>query len=138
MKAFPRLAEKIKKMFPRLPICITADGLYPNQTFFNICKLNHWSFIVTFKDGNLPSVWQEVIILREITSDNKYNQTIFRKQKKINRDYTWVNEIAYQGFELNWIECIETVQALESEENNVTRFVRKNQPGGSITMENRK
>jgi len=123
MKAFPRLAEKINKMFPRLPICITADGLYPNQTFFSICKLNHWSFIVTFKDGNLPSVWEEVIILREITTDNKYNQTIFRKQKKINRDYTWVNEIAYQGFQLNWIECIETIGALESEENNVTRFV---------------
>jgi hypothetical protein len=55
MKAFPRLAEKINKMFPRLPICITADGLYPNQTFFSICKLNQWSFIVTFKDGNLVS-----------------------------------------------------------------------------------
>ena len=123
MKAFPRLAEKINKMFPRLPICITADGLYPNQTFFSICKLNHWSFIVTFKDGNLPSVWQEVIILREITTDNKYNQTIFRKQKKINRDFTWVNEIAYQDFQLNWIECIETIQAPESEKNNVTRFV---------------
>lgn len=123
MKAFPRLAEKINKMFPRLPICITADGLYPNQTFFSICKLNHWSFIVTFKDGNLPSVWEEVIILREITTDNKYNQTIFRKQKKINRDYTWVNEIPYQGFQLNWIECIETIEAPESEKNNVTRFV---------------
>ena len=123
MKAFPRLAEKINKMFPRLPICITADGLYPNQTFFSICKLNHWSFIVTFKDGNLPSVWEEVIILREITTDNKYNQTIFRKQKKINRDYTWVNEIPYQGFQLNWIECIETIEAPGSEENNVTRFV---------------
>ena len=121
MKAFPRLAEKIKKMFPRLPICITADGLYPNQTFFGVCKLNHWSFIVTFKDGNLPSVWQEVTILREITTDNKYQQTIFRKQKKINRDYTWLNEIDYQGFQLNWIECIETIEGPESEQ--VTRFV---------------
>ncbi len=121
MKAFPRLAEKIKKTFPRLPICITADGLYPNQTFFGICKLNHWSFIVTFKDGNLPSVWQEVTILREITTDNKYQQTIFRKQKKINRDYTWLNEIDYQDFQLNWIECIETIEGPESEQ--VTRFV---------------
>ena len=121
MKAFPRLAEKIKKMFPRLPICITADGLYPNQTFFSICKLNHWSFIVTFKDGNLASVWQEVRILREMTSDNKYQQTIFKKQKKIKRDYTWLNDIDYQGFQLNWLECIETIEGPESEKT--TRFV---------------
>jgi len=123
MKAFPRLAEKINTMFPRLPICITADGLYPNQTFFGICKGNHWSFIVTFKDGNLPSVWQEVTILREITTDNNYQQTIFRKKKKINRDYTWLNEIDYQGFQLNWIECNETVENPESGEKTVTRFV---------------
>jgi hypothetical protein len=30
LKAFKRLAAKLKKPFPRLPICITADGLYPN------------------------------------------------------------------------------------------------------------
>jgi len=32
-KAFVRLAAKIKKHFPRLPICILADGLYPNNTY---------------------------------------------------------------------------------------------------------
>jgi hypothetical protein len=37
-KAFARLAAKIKKHFPRLPICILADGLYPNKTIFNICR----------------------------------------------------------------------------------------------------
>ena len=30
LKAFKRLAEKIKKRFPRLPIQILLDGLYPN------------------------------------------------------------------------------------------------------------
>ena len=30
-KAFVRLAEKIKKRFPRLPICIVADGLYVSE-----------------------------------------------------------------------------------------------------------
>ena len=31
-KAFVRLAAKIKKHFPRLPVCILGDGLYPNNT----------------------------------------------------------------------------------------------------------
>src|SRR5690554_2470526 len=37
-KAFVRLAAKIKKHFPRLPVCILADGLYPNNTVFEICR----------------------------------------------------------------------------------------------------
>jgi hypothetical protein len=28
-KAFARLAAKLKKHYPRLPVCILADGLYP-------------------------------------------------------------------------------------------------------------
>jgi hypothetical protein len=36
-KGFQRLAEKLKRCFPRLPICLVADGLDPNQTFFRVC-----------------------------------------------------------------------------------------------------
>ena len=48
-KAFVRLAKKLKKDFPRLPIFITADGLYPNNTVFNICENNNWKYIITLK-----------------------------------------------------------------------------------------
>jgi len=54
--AFGRLADKLKKTFPQLPICVLADGLYPNEPFFNICQEKGWEWIVTFKNGNLPSV----------------------------------------------------------------------------------
>ncbi len=37
MKAFIRLAEKLKKLYPRLPILLLTDGLYPNDTVFNTC-----------------------------------------------------------------------------------------------------
>jgi hypothetical protein len=123
IKAFKRLAENLKKMFPRLPVCITADGLYPNQTFFCICKNNNWSFIVTFKDGNLPSVWEEVYSLKGITTDNKSNRTIVQKGKKIHYAYCWINEIPYQGFCINWIECIETVENPKNNETESTKFV---------------
>ena len=39
-KAFKRLAERLKSFFPRLRICIHADGLYPNAPFFEICQAN--------------------------------------------------------------------------------------------------
>ena len=38
LKAFARLARKLRHYYPRLSICILADGLYPNQTFFRICQ----------------------------------------------------------------------------------------------------
>lgn len=44
LKAFKRLAVKLKKWYPRFDRSIVADGLYPNQTFFNICRNNQWHF----------------------------------------------------------------------------------------------
>ncbi len=58
--AFVRLAAKLKHRYPRLPICLTADGLYPYRGCFDTCRATHWAFILTFQDGNLPSVWEEV------------------------------------------------------------------------------
>jgi hypothetical protein len=109
-KAFERLAEKLKSTYPHLPICITADGLYPKENVFNICKTNHWSLIFTFKGGNLPSVWKQVELLKPLMSDNKYEQRIEENGKKIHRIYCWVNEINYHGYQLNWVECIESVE----------------------------
>jgi len=39
-KAFKRLAVKLKEAYPKLPIIILADGLYPYECFFVICETN--------------------------------------------------------------------------------------------------
>lgn len=117
LKAFVRLAEKLKKDFPRLPICIGGDGLYPNQTFFRICGENGWEFIVSFKDGNLQSVWEEVRALKELSEENRRQITISEGGKKTVRTYTWINDIGYQCFILNWSECI------EESDGKATKFV---------------
>ena len=109
MKAFRRLSQKLKKMHPRLPICITADGLYPNKTFFNICQVNQYVYIVTFKDGNLPSVWEEVESLKVITTDNEHREIMRIGAAKIRREYRWINAIDYNGCIVNWVECDETI-----------------------------
>jgi len=117
LKASVRLAEKLKKDFPRLPICIGGDGLYPNQTFFRICRENGWEFIVSFRDGNLPSVREEVRELKELSEENRRQITIFEGEKQTVRTYTWVNDINYHGFILNWSECI------EESDGKATKFV---------------
>lgn len=111
-KAFRRLADKLKRLFPRLSICILADGLYPNKTFFDICKANDWRFIVTLKDGNLKLLWEEIEI-ELLTSKNQRSVT----QKGLEQSYRWLENLTHQGIPLSWIECQETAK------NKTSRFV---------------
>jgi hypothetical protein len=46
IKAFRRLAERLKKEFPHLPICIMGDSLYATETLFAICEKYHWDYII--------------------------------------------------------------------------------------------
>ena len=36
--AFKRLAPRLKKKYPQLPICILGDSLYATEPIFDICK----------------------------------------------------------------------------------------------------
>ena len=68
-KAFKRMAIGLKQYFPRLNICVLADGLYANVSMMNICREYGWRYITVFKDGNLPSVWEEVNSLLPLSGD---------------------------------------------------------------------
>ncbi len=105
LKAFARLAAKIKKFYPRLPICITADGLYPNQGVFKLCASNKWKFIITLKDGNLKSVWTEINSLRQISGASiKVEKRKIKPSKQIVEKYNAYKDIEYQKFKLSVIE----------------------------------
>jgi hypothetical protein len=58
-KAFVRLSAKIKKNFPRLPICIVADGLYVSRGVMEICKKYDWDYIIRYKEGCASTIAEE-------------------------------------------------------------------------------
>lgn len=58
-KAFKRLSKKLKKAFPRLPIILLADSLYASEPVMDICRDNHWEFIIRYKTGSIPSITEE-------------------------------------------------------------------------------
>jgi hypothetical protein len=127
-KGFTRLAAKLKEAYPRLPIVILADGLYPYESFFAICKVNQWAYCVTFKDGNLPTVWEEVRELQPLQSQNTRQEVCYRPDgKTVEQVFGWVTDVDYQGHTLNWLECKETIRPtkLEASEEppKTTRFV---------------
>ena len=106
LKAFVRLAGKLKGLYPRLPMIIAADGLYPNQTVFDICKNNRWNFIITFKDGNLKSIWEEIESLKKIGGVEKSQNYRIDTPYHITEDYIFINDIEYKNkYSLNVIEA---------------------------------
>ncbi len=104
-KAFVKLAKKLKKEYPRLPICLCADGLYPNNPFFEICKNNGWDYIVTLKDGNLKRLWNNIRLVEREYRENNYQKA----SKKYTQIYQWIPKIEHNGFIHNWVQCNETV-----------------------------
>ncbi len=103
-KAFVRLAEKLKKSYPRLAITIVADSLYPNDTFFTICRDNNWRFILTFKEGSLKTVWQEVMLL--YTLEQGQNEQVRCQHKKYSESSMFINNVEYKKHILHWCEYV--------------------------------
>src|ERR1700686_5430835 len=50
----------MKEYFPRLPILVLLDGLYPNGPVVELCRLYHWQFMIVLQDKSMPSVWEEI------------------------------------------------------------------------------
>lgn len=95
LKAFRRLAGRIKKTYPRLPICVLADGLYPSENVFRLMKEYSWQYILRFKDGSIPSVASEFQTIQDMGEAQKKGV------------FTWVNGIGYNHGEVNLVEQTE-------------------------------
>ena len=50
INAAKRLMERLKKEYPRLPICIQGDALYAAETVMQICRNYGWEYLFTQKD----------------------------------------------------------------------------------------
>lgn len=97
LKAFSRLAERLKKDYPKLPICILGDSLYACRRVFDVCKKNRWRYILRFKEGSIPSIAKEFNILKEIDTVKE-------------KGFNFVNEIDYDEKKINVVEYIEQVE----------------------------
>lgn len=54
-----RLMERLKKEIPMLQICVCGDSLYACERFFKECKAKHWHFLLRFKEGSIPSIYEK-------------------------------------------------------------------------------
>lgn len=111
LKAFKRLASRLKAAFPRTKIVLLADSLYACAPFFEICEENAWKFIVTFKRGSIPTLFDEAMTLLSLETDNVKKC----RKDRVCQTWRWLDNLEYRAgkkeFQLGFIECRETGQA---------------------------
>jgi hypothetical protein len=110
LKAFRRLAPQLKEDFPQLPIVLAGDALFVCGETFQIAKDNGWSYVLTFKEGRLPSVWVEFQRLKELCS---YNVREMQLPDGTRQVFRWVDGLSYQDdqkrpWTFHALECTET------------------------------
>ena len=104
-KAFYRLAEKLKKAFPNLPICITTDALYPCKEMFATCQNNGWHYIMRFKEGVIPALAKQFH-----SQTKKHPEQSIHKLSDNNGllDYRFASDLIYEGFIINSVELTDS------------------------------
>ena len=102
-KAFKRLAERIKKEYPRLPILISGDALYANKKVLEICKKNKWKYLIRFKEGAIPTLYEE------------FNKIVKKENESTKTGYEFVTNIDYNDYKINIIRHKETKKEVETE-----------------------
>jgi len=109
LKAFYRLAPRLKARFPRLPLHLAMDGLYAVGPVFAQCRRYGWTFTITLSDDQLRSVNEE---FESLAKANPADRLTWRtgRDGQTRQEFRWVNDIAYidsQGHEhaLSVLEC---------------------------------
>jgi len=92
LKAFARLAKALKAQFPQTRFCLGGDSLYGCGTAMGICTDNHWSFVLTFKEGRTPELWKEFQNLLKLSPQNRL---LVRLADKTTQTFRWVNDLEH-------------------------------------------
>ena len=106
-KAFVRLMDKIKKIYPRLPLLLLLDGLYPNDTVFKIAQKYNYSFIITLKDGNLKSVQEQIADMKLFKQYIEHNHCLADKTCFTEYQHKIYSKIEYKTHRLSVLETLE-------------------------------
>ena len=86
IRAFYRMAERIKKEYPKLPIIISGDALYACEPVMEVCRNNKWEYILRFKKDRLKALGEEIEGLEKAEKESKIKYWNKLKYYEVKRD----------------------------------------------------
>jgi hypothetical protein len=112
-----RLLPRIKKTYPQLRFVLALDSLYGCGPLFALAQQFGWSYVVTFKEGRTPALWQEYQALLPRCPDNFLKRTWGDGPMQ---EFRWVCDLDYEdsdgrSWKLNALECTETTANKEQQ-----------------------
>jgi hypothetical protein len=113
LKAFYRLADRLKKRFPHAYFCLLLDGLFAGGPTLAVCEKKDWKYLIGLSDEDLPTVNQEFEALLALPPENRKEIAL---SKGVRQAYRWMDGIAYTDSDnrvhsINVLECVETTPA---------------------------
>lgn len=127
MAALKRISLKLKKYFPRLPICILADGLYPNATFMQTCADNGWQYIAVLKDDSLKTLQTDIIDMENQHRHKTERQALSAKGMHLTTSkYEWISEsLTHKSHTIYWLSCTERQEWYCKDKNGSRQLLKE-------------
>jgi hypothetical protein len=125
LKACYRMLQRLKARFPRLPICLTLDGLYAGGPLFSLCATYQWQYVVVLQDADIPYINAEFAALSPL-EPHQHVRFETGVQFAVKQDLRWVNDITYVDSDkvahtVAVIQCWET-KPVKDQPDKTTRF----------------
>lgn len=96
IRAFYRMAKRIKKEYPKLPIIISGDALYACEPVMIVCKNNKWEYILRLKEEKMKRLGEEIKGIEKAEKSDKeikywnkvkYGEIEFEKEANVLKYY---------------------------------------------------
>ena len=102
LNAAKRLLVEFRKRYPRLPVRIIGDSLYPSIGLIKLCEELGIEYIFVLKDKKISTLTKEFLTL---VSDREAKRYLIETEREIILTM-WENEIDYKGKKVNIIRQI--------------------------------
>lgn len=111
LRAMGRLVPTLRTDYPQLRMCFSGDGLYACGEGFHLAEQARASFVYSFKQGRIPTLWQEFQSLLALCEDQCVE---IRTPEGVDQVYRWVKDLSYtdsknRTWRLTAIQCQETL-----------------------------
>ena len=122
INAFKRMAQRIKKNYPKTKFILTGDALYASTPMINICKENKWYYIFNLKKERLKTIYEEFI--DNVNYNNETNKKNYYLSTGIEFKGNLITVLRYDEITNNKTTSFNYITNLNVTNNNIEEIVR--------------